>query len=88
MSSTRCEALNWMLVPLSAGVTLIFTTAFGKDNEIMILKYLTLLVTVAHVHYGVCIVRQMSRYFNIYCFSLKKRHPSKTHSDNRKLRSS
>lgn len=29
-------------------------------------------VTTAHVHYGVCVVRQMCLHFGINCFSLKK----------------
>ncbi|XP_010216183.1 PREDICTED: ethanolaminephosphotransferase 1-like [Tinamus guttatus] len=37
------------------------------------LALLALAATAAHLHYGVCVGRQLSEHFNIYIFSLKKR---------------
>ena len=67
-----------MLVPLSMAVTGIMTCDVLSKNEVFVLQILSAAVTVAHVHYGVCVVRQMSRHFNINCFSLKKSQKLKT----------
>jgi ethanolaminephosphotransferase len=73
MSSTRCEVVNWLLVPLSAAVAAIFLSERVRREELNVLLVLTLVAIVAHVHYGVCVVRQMCRHFGIDCFSLRKR---------------
>ena len=73
MSSTRCEALNWFLIPLALVVLGIFYIPFLKHNEVVILKYISLVFCLLHIHYGVCVVRQMCDHFKINCFSLKKR---------------
>lgn len=86
MSSSRCEALNWMLVPLSMAASGIVSGMCDvlKDNEVLVLQVLSAGVTVAHVHYGICVVRQMTRHFNINCFSLKKStNKSKAHFSDR-----
>ncbi|XP_028653182.2 ethanolaminephosphotransferase 1 [Erpetoichthys calabaricus] len=72
MSNTRCQPLSWILLPVAVGVAVILTE-LGKQNETLILYCLTALVAVAHIHYGVCVVVQLSRHFKIYAFSLKKR---------------
>ena len=36
-----------------------------------ILWIVNVIVTVAHIHYGICVVRQMSQHFRIYTFSLQ-----------------
>lgn len=73
MSSTRCEVVNWLLVPLSASVAAIFVSDTVRRHEVELLCLLTVVAIFAHVHYGVCVVRQMCRHFGIDCFSLKKR---------------
>lgn len=73
MSCTRCEAVNWLLVPLAASVGLIFLSTSVAALEITLLKMLTLLATFAHVHYGVCVVRQLCQHLNIQCFSITKK---------------
>jgi ethanolaminephosphotransferase len=77
MSSTRCEVFNWLLFPLSLLVLGIFGVASIRQNEHQLLTLLTAFVTLAHVHYGICVVRQMCQHFKINCFSLVKRpgHP-------------
>ena len=41
--------------------------------EMFYLVCYTLYVTLAHIHYGVMVVIQMSDHFNIFTFSLAKR---------------
>lgn len=69
MTSTRCQAFNWMLVPVAAGVAL----SLGLEaDELLVVRVLAAGVTLAHIHYGVFVVRQMCNHFRIHCFSLKK----------------
>lgn len=81
MSCTRCEAVNWLLVPLAASVGLIFLSTSVAALEITLLKMLTLLVTLAHVHYGVCVVRQLCQHLNILCFSISKKNLPDCHNN-------
>lgn len=60
-----------MLVPLSMAVVGMMTCDVLKQNEVLVLQVLSAGVSVAHVHYGVCVVKQMASHFNINCFSLK-----------------
>lgn len=69
MSNTRCDASNWLLLPLAISAILSTTT---KGYDAVILYILTAIVLVAHVHYGACVVRQMCRHFRIYCFRIRK----------------
>ncbi|XP_075125446.1 ethanolaminephosphotransferase 1 isoform X2 [Leptodactylus fuscus] len=71
MSNTRCQPLSWLLIPLAL-VVLAVVSGFAHDMEALLLMLLTALVTIAHLHYGVSVVNQLSKHFNIYTFSLKK----------------
>ncbi|KAL8184951.1 UNVERIFIED_CONTAM: hypothetical protein K2H54_033255 [Gekko kuhli] len=71
MSSTRCQPLNWMLLPLTM-VILITMSGLALQYETLLLYLLTIVITVAHIHYGVCVVNQLSKHFNIRPFSLRK----------------
>ncbi|XP_076055539.1 ethanolaminephosphotransferase 1-like [Oratosquilla oratoria] len=70
MSNTRCELVNWLLIPLSIGVAII---AAAPSLEIIILIILSVIACLAHIHYGVCVVRQMCDHFRIKCFTIKDR---------------
>lgn len=70
MSNTRCQALNWLLLPMATVVLLSVTGLVG--NETLLLYVWTGGVILAHIHYGVSVVHQLSGHFNIYAFSLKK----------------
>ncbi|XP_019392819.1 PREDICTED: ethanolaminephosphotransferase 1 [Crocodylus porosus] len=72
MSNTRCQPLNWMLLPLAV-VVFVVICGLAPHNETVLLYTLTAVITVAHIHYGVCVVNQLSKHFNIRPFSLKKR---------------
>ncbi|XP_075057214.1 ethanolaminephosphotransferase 1 isoform X2 [Mixophyes fleayi] len=71
MSNTRCQPLSWLLFPLAL-VVLIVVSGFTSEMESLLLALLTALVTLAHLHYGVRVVSQLSKHFNILPFSLQK----------------
>lgn len=55
MSNTRCELYNWLLVPTA----LVVVTSLTLKNayiELALMYGLCLLATLAHVHYGTCVV--------------------------------
>ncbi|CAN0217369.1 ethanolaminephosphotransferase 1 [Lethenteron reissneri] len=72
MSSTRCQPLNWLLAPLACAVAFVATFQPKVEVETAVLFGMTALVTAAHIHYGVCVVRQLCRHFGIRAFSLAK----------------
>uniref|UniRef100_A0A8C0VF99 Selenoprotein I n=1 Tax=Cyanistes caeruleus TaxID=156563 RepID=A0A8C0VF99_CYACU len=74
MSSTRCQPLNWMLLPIAA-VLLLVLSGLAPGSETLLLYLLTAFLTLAHIHYGVVVVSQLSRHFNIRPFSLRKPTP-------------
>ncbi|XP_014793042.1 PREDICTED: ethanolaminephosphotransferase 1 isoform X2 [Calidris pugnax] len=74
MSSTRCQPLNWMLLPIAAALFLV-VSGLAPKSETLLLYLLTAFLTLAHIHYGVVVVSQLSRHFNIRPFSLKKPTP-------------
>jgi ethanolaminephosphotransferase len=71
MSSTRCPTLNWLLVPLFL-VVMAVNLGVASYLESVLLYTLTAVFTVAHIHYGVQVVKQLSSHFQIYPFSLRK----------------
>ncbi|XP_061109673.1 ethanolaminephosphotransferase 1-like isoform X2 [Conger conger] len=73
MTDTRTEAFHWLLLPL-AGISGGVATGVLVQSEFLCLVAYSSLVTGAHVHYGVCVVKQLSKHLNIYIFSLDKRH--------------
>uniref|UniRef100_A0A8C5CGX3 Ethanolaminephosphotransferase 1 n=1 Tax=Gadus morhua TaxID=8049 RepID=A0A8C5CGX3_GADMO len=70
MSNTRCHALCWLLLPMTGVVGLAVTGTV--TDETMLLYCWTAVVILAHIHYGVSVVNQLSDHFNIFAFSLKK----------------
>jgi len=55
MSSTRPELFHWFLCPLALVVSAAVSGLLGWTEE-AVLAALAVLVTAAHVHYGVCVV--------------------------------
>lgn len=55
MSNTRCQPLSWLLLPMVAVVLLAVTGVFA--NETLLLYLWTAFVILAHIHYGVSVVR-------------------------------
>ncbi|CAL1265218.1 unnamed protein product [Larinioides sclopetarius] len=72
MSSTRCEAFNWLFYPIGLALLYIFSCPHHSRTEVQIAWALLILSILAHIHYGVCVVQQMCRHFKIHCFSLRK----------------
>jgi len=73
MSSTRCEAFNWTLFPVTALALVSCLAKPGLGFETAAVYVLAVLSTLTQIHYGVCVVRQMCRHFNILCFKIKDR---------------
>ncbi|CAG0905270.1 unnamed protein product [Cyprideis torosa] len=74
MSNTRAEAGNRLLLPLAAGVAAMFVappSLLHPALELTLLYALTLHATLAHLHFGVCVVRQMAQHLNIPVFSIR-----------------
>lgn len=69
MSNTRCQALSWLLLPMTPVVLLAVTGLVA--NELLLLYLWTAAVILAHIHYGVSVVQQLSSHFSIWAFSLK-----------------
>ncbi|KAJ8976721.1 hypothetical protein NQ317_000153 [Molorchus minor] len=71
MSNTRCDAFNSLLIPIIA----VLAISIGTQSALLEL-YLTyclcLTATLAHIHYGTCVVRQMCHHFKVNCFTIKK----------------
>jgi len=69
MSSTRAQTLNkLMLIYCSVAVMAIFGL-FGRF-ELWTLRALAIALTLAHIHYGVCVVRQLCGHFKIQALSI------------------
>ncbi|XP_026564520.1 ethanolaminephosphotransferase 1 isoform X2 [Pseudonaja textilis] len=71
MSSTRCQPLNWLLLPLALVILIVMSDVL-PEQETNLLYLITIFITLAHIHYGVNVVRQLSKHFNIQTFSLQK----------------
>lgn len=55
MSNTRCQALSWLLLPMTLVVLLAVSGVVA--NETLLLYLWTATVVLAHIHYGVSVVR-------------------------------
>ncbi|XP_023699156.1 ethanolaminephosphotransferase 1-like [Paramormyrops kingsleyae] len=73
MTNTRSEALHWLLLPLAVMVGAILSGLLANGEFLGLLAFSTL-VTLAHLHYGLCVGKQLSDHLNIYIFSLDKKH--------------
>ncbi|CAG0890127.1 unnamed protein product [Darwinula stevensoni] len=74
MSDTRCDLVHWILVPVIVALGIVLCLPAGiASTEKYILWLLTGGVTLLHIHYGICVVRQMCKHFNIHCFSISKK---------------
>lgn len=71
MSNTTCDAFNLLLIPTFI-VTAVSILTQWSHLELLLLYCLCVFTTVAHLHYGTCVVRQMCRHFKVHCFTIKK----------------
>ncbi|XP_037820392.1 ethanolaminephosphotransferase 1 [Lucilia sericata] len=83
MSDTRCDGFNILMWPLVATVAVScfpwYEEVMGRelpvDIERWIMQALTIFVTIAHLHYGQGVVREMCSHFKIRCFKIKPQTP-------------
>lgn len=71
MSSTRSELFTPLLLPLGLAAAAATLLPIGPKQELAILYSVSALITAAHAHYGVCVVRQMCSHLKIECFRIK-----------------
>jgi ethanolaminephosphotransferase len=71
MSNTRCQAFNWLVIPLAAIVIGILTMRLGVIEMYLLFAY-TIFVVAAHIHYGICVVHELAEHLNIYVFSVER----------------
>eukprot|EP00794_Sanderia_malayensis_P004903 gene4903-5551_t len=69
MSSTLCERFNWLFFLL---LPTIFVAISGVVNEAVVLYIFTALATLAHVHYGICVVNQLCEHLGKRCFHISR----------------
>lgn len=55
MSNTRCEIFNWLLVP-TAVTAFLSLTLKNAELELGFTYALCVVATLAHIHYGTCLV--------------------------------
>jgi ethanolaminephosphotransferase len=72
MTSTRCRIFNKGLIPLTF-IIVFFCSGLlpqyvTQRNEVIALYGMVIYVTLQHIHYGICMVRQICKHLNIYCF--------------------
>lgn len=72
MSNTRCELLSFILLPLLLAVLFVISVpGLTAKSELMVLYGLSIFVTLAHVHYGTCVVSEMCDHLKIRPFHIK-----------------
>lgn len=70
MSSTRAQLVNKLLV-VYALVASCALSGLLDARELLVLRVFAVFSTLAHVHFGVCVVRQLCEHFGIQAFSLE-----------------
>ncbi|TMW53736.1 hypothetical protein DOY81_001204 [Sarcophaga bullata] len=79
MSDTRCDGFNILMWPLVATVAAscfpwyneVLGFEIAADTERWIMQGLTIFVTIAHLHYGQGVVREMCHHFKLRCFKVR-----------------
>ncbi|KAL3070156.1 hypothetical protein niasHS_016865 [Heterodera schachtii] len=74
MSNSRAPIFNALVSLYAAVVALCLSSAVSVPSlvtELCVLRAAALLFTVAHLHYGTCVIRQLCDHFNIMPFSLE-----------------
>jgi len=72
MSNTRCELLSFILAPLLLSVVFVLSVpSLSLASELRVLYGLAFFVTVAHIHYGTCVVNQMCSHLKIRPFHIR-----------------
>ncbi|KPJ18457.1 Ethanolaminephosphotransferase 1, partial [Papilio machaon] len=69
MSEQRCEVFNSLLWPLMAAAVM---STYQPALQHLLLHSVLLVALFAHLHYGICVVRQMCDHFKVKCFVVPK----------------
>jgi len=85
MSNTQCELFSIILVPYSLACLIGAFANLSANNEMILLYVITGVVVVWHIHYGVCVVREMSQHLGIRPFTLAKPGTPPAESDSVRL---
>lgn len=75
MTSTKVNLINWLLYPyvlLVSCMLLLPSHSISLQVELNWLYAFAAFVTLAHVHFGVCVVREIASYLKVSVFSIKK----------------
>ncbi|KAJ1366016.1 hypothetical protein KIN20_026526 [Parelaphostrongylus tenuis] len=67
MSNQRCEVTNRLL---TLYIVVVGISMFVPAIELKLLQLSTLIIVVLHVHYGICVVRQLCAHFKIHAFDV------------------
>ena len=77
MSNTRCELINFFILPLIIGSgSCLLIPGLPIEAEITVLILLSSIYTILQLHFGVCVVIQMCAHLKIDAFRIKKAHHS------------
>jgi len=72
MSNTRSELFSVILYPLAIVVILVLTVpGMTASRELTVLYIFTGFVTLAHIHYGSCVVAEMCDHLNVRPFHIR-----------------
>lgn len=69
MSGGLCERFNMLAYPL---VPMIILSRLRIASDLTLLLGYVIFLTLAHLHYGVNVVRQLCEHLNVYCFRVGK----------------
>ncbi|CAB3255210.1 unnamed protein product [Arctia plantaginis] len=69
MCHNRCDLVTWMFWPLLAAIIISLNI---PRLEYFMLHLMLILAVFGHIHYGVCMVRQICSHLNIKCFTVPK----------------
>uniref|UniRef100_A0A0R3RNP2 ABC transmembrane type-1 domain-containing protein n=1 Tax=Elaeophora elaphi TaxID=1147741 RepID=A0A0R3RNP2_9BILA len=70
MCNTRAEIFNLCLAMYSAVAIASLSGFLSTYQELLFLRLAVTFITLAHLHFGICVVRQLCEHFKIYAFSL------------------
>ncbi|EFO27982.2 CDP-alcohol phosphatidyltransferase, variant [Loa loa] len=70
MCNTRAEIFNLCLAIYSVVAITSLSGFLSVYQELIFLRLGVIIITLTHLHFGICVVRQLCKHFKIYAFSL------------------
>lgn len=71
MCNTRAELFNLCLAIYSIVAVTSLSGILSAYQELIFLRFAVAVITLAHLHFGICVVRQLCGHFKIHAFSLR-----------------